>query len=558
MSSNEDMFDLSDICDEESPSLFVQTPESPTPPTPTPPVPSPTPPTPTPPSHTSPTEAKLLTDSETESNPHQSFESFVKRDFEMPDISECSQIRLDFLDSDGNKVSQTRYTDNLEIIKIMKSLILSEHPKFRNSAAANIANSDLLQTKIRRQVLLNISREFSEFLSCDECPLRDMSLFQDAESLAKIDVGSILEKCTSVGSNLLQSLSVVCFGREDMDEMLTKNSKCEKQRLLAILAISAITRNRQFNVIQKILGEFFKLKNANRQVLQLLQRMGLSLVSMAIRSDMDNISKHFMIDVKSRKLEIEEWALEREMLEKEVKAEMMENAQSSKSPQLGRKLCVSYTPSELILPIVDLGELELVYPKAGLITSTEVIQKIHKCGSAKIALDDHLDNCPAAFTVTYDNIDIGVAPNEYIADVTKDQSLHWCSSIAVEDVVLGNELVDVSSEQADEVDFDNLVKLTRDEKHHLLINYTKLVINLIVKSWPNCFPGLKTEKITHQYTSKFEAGVKLFTGPLVCETESTLEGISCVIKTLVDVVCPSKVKEGGVKEPIYPTTFRYR
>ena len=186
------------------------------------------------------------------------------------------------------------------------------------------------------------------------------------------------------------------------------------------------------------------------------------------------------------------------MLENEVKLEIIETAQSPKSRQIGEKLCVRYTPNELILPIVDIGELELVYPKTDLAPTTQVFQMIHEHGSAQAALEDHLDNCPAAFT---------------------DQSLHWCSSIVVEDVVLGNELMDHNSDRAEKVDFDNLVKLTRDEKHHLLVNYTKLVINIVVKNWPNCFPTLKSEKITHQYTSQFEAGVKCLTGPLVCETE---------------------------------------
>ena len=564
MSSNEDMFDLSDTCDEslfqtqESPIPPTPTPPTPTPPTPTPPASSPTPPTPTPPAYNPPTQEMLSTDNAAEGLPSQSFEQLLNCDLKMPGISECSQIRLEFLDSDGNKVSPTRYTDNLEMIKIMKSLIKSENPRYRNSAAATIASSDLLKDNIKQQVLSSISQKFSDFLSRDDCPLKDLSLFKNVETMEKIDIESIFDQCTRKAGDLLKSLSVVCFGVEDMDEMVTNNLKHEKQRLLAILSISAITRNRSVNVVQKILGEFFKLKNANRQVLQLLQRMGLSLVSVAIRSDMDSISKHFMTDVKKRKLEIEQWAQEREMLENEVKAEIIKNAQSPKSHHTGRKLRVEYTPNELIVPMVDLGEIELVHPTTDLAPTTQVLQMIHAHGSAQTALDDHLDNCPAAFTITYDNIDIGVAPNEYVADVTKDQSLHWCSSIVVEDVVLGNELIDQNSDRAEKVDFDNLVKLTTAEKHHLLVNYTKLVINLLVKTWPNCFPELKSEKITHQYTSKFEAGVKSYTGPLVCETESTLEGISTVIKTLVDVVCPSKVRESGVKEPLYPTTFRYR
>ena len=162
-------------------------------------------------------------------------------------------------------------------------------------------------------------------------------------------------------------------------------------------------------------------------------------------------------------------------------------------------------PNELTPLIVDIGELKSACDD--LVTSGRVIEMIKKEGSAKDALEKHLDTCPAAFTVTYDNIDIGVTPNEYIGEFSKDQSLHWCSSMVVEDVVLGNELTDHESERTENLDFNHLVKLTNDEKNHLLANYTKLVINIIVNNWPKSFPDLKSEKIPHQYTQQFEAGV---------------------------------------------------
>ena len=146
-----------------------------------------------------------------------------------------------------------------------------------------------------------------------------------------------------------------------------------------------------------------------------------------------------------------------------------------------------------------------------------------KYGSAKEALEVHLDNCPAAFTVTYDNIDMGRTPNEFLGDASVDQSLHWCSSMVFEDVVCANELKDSEPKRPTSVDFNKLVKINKEELHHLLYNYTQLVINLIVKNWPKCFPDMKSEQIRHQYSKEFEAGVKEFTGPLVCETESTLE-----------------------------------
>ena len=87
MSSNEDMFDLSDVCDD----MLFQTPETPTPPTPTPPTPtppasSPTPPTPTPPPYNLPSQKMLLTGTEPEVIPSQSLDTFLNSDVKMAGV----------------------------------------------------------------------------------------------------------------------------------------------------------------------------------------------------------------------------------------------------------------------------------------------------------------------------------------------------------------------------------------------------------------------------------------------------------------------------------------
>ena len=124
MSSNEDMFALSDSCDEdmglmsETNSVTPATPTPATLPTPAKPTPpSPTPPTPTPPqpSLKEPSELWMETGDQESSQ-----QSFLKVD-KLAGVGECSSIRIDFLDSVGNKVSQTRYTDNLEVIQVVKS-----------------------------------------------------------------------------------------------------------------------------------------------------------------------------------------------------------------------------------------------------------------------------------------------------------------------------------------------------------------------------------------------------------------------------------------------------
>ena len=532
MSSDHDMFDLSGLSDpgENSDSLEYDIPDSPTPATPSQAEPSPTPATPTPPA---PTKSSLPC----LSSPAAGGLLYETNELLQDDIlsyrTDCIQIKVEFLGVDGRKAFQTRYTENSKIIKIVKSLMNadSSNVKLKNAAATNIVKSDLLEANIKQQVLQGVSNEFSEFLSHDECPLKDANLFTELNSLEEFDFGSLMEKCKEIAPNVVENISTICFGKEG------SKSKYLQQRILAILAISAITRNQRLNSVQKILGEYFKMKSSSRQVMQLLHRVGLSLVTVTIRSDMDTIAGHFMSEVKN-----------------ETRIEYQAKVQSPNS-SIGDKLCLKYTSDELIPEIMDKSEVK---PSSDdLETSEEVFELIRINGSAKDALEKHLDNCPAPFTVTYDNIDIGVAPNEHIAEFTSDQSLHWCSSKVYEDVVIGNELSDNNPERCDKVDFNRLVKINESERNHLLANYTKYVVNMVVKSWPKCFPDLKSEIIRHQYHKEFEAGVESYTGPLVCETESTIEGIAVVIKTIVDIVCPSVKCDDGTKAPIYPKTFRY-
>ena len=293
--SSEDMFDISDDAikmNETPPQQPTPSPEhsSSTPATPTPPTPTPPPLTPY-----GSTQHKEATNATQPSPPNpisnrDSLELFENESAaKIPAVETkagyCSQIRMDFLDSDGNKVSPSRYTDNTEIIRIMKSLILSENPKYRNSTASNIVTSDLLKADIQKQVLKSLSGEFSDFLSNDKCPLKDQNVFKILENLETTNFDNIFDKCVHLGGNLVRSFALLCFGTENLAELLKTTSKYEKQRLLAIMGICGVTRKRNVNVLQKVIGEFCKQKSSNRQVLQLLQRLGLSLVTMTLRSD---------------------------------------------------------------------------------------------------------------------------------------------------------------------------------------------------------------------------------------------------------------------------------
>ena len=64
-----------------------------------------------------------------------------------------------------------------------------------------------------------------------------------------------------------------------------------------------------------------------------------------------------------------------------------------------------------------------------------------------------------------------------------------------------------------------------------------------------------TGNIPHQYIEKFQDGVNSCVGPLVFETESTVDGISKVITQLIDQVCPKRINKNGSEDPLYPTVF---
>ena len=136
----------------------------------------------------------------------------------------------------------------------------------------------------------------------------------------------------------------------------------------------------------------------------------------------------------------------------------------------------------------------------------------------------------------------------------QDQSIDWTSSIIVEDVVDAKEISDVKVERSCE-DFEDKVHLTINEEEHLLIDYGQLLLNIIKSNWPNAFPDLVVTRIRHQYSREFENEVKIWTGPLICENESTLDGMSKIITSLTDELCPVTFDKQGGKIPISPTTF---
>ena len=79
-------------------------------------------------------------------NSEKKFGDFSDTDLEnVKEQIEISQVRVEFLDEYGNKVAQTRYSDNQEIIQITSSLLRSTETRYNKSAVQRVCNSELLK-----------------------------------------------------------------------------------------------------------------------------------------------------------------------------------------------------------------------------------------------------------------------------------------------------------------------------------------------------------------------------------------------------------------------------
>ena len=122
--------------------------------------------------------------------------------------------------------------------------------------------------------------------------------------------------------------------------------------MVAVVAIAAFSRSRKTNVVQKMLGEYFKMSNTGKQGLQLLQRLGITLVPKSIRENQDTIGTHFLAEVKESKNQIESWHERRIVLETLAKTNHFHRNNASER----RELTVKYESDKFAEKILDLAE----------------------------------------------------------------------------------------------------------------------------------------------------------------------------------------------------------
>ena len=525
--------------------VFEATPGSPSP---TPPNPSClvslSPPSPSPPVTRVGFNYSLSSDEE---SPNTKFSEDLGVDDMDKNVTAVKLVKIEFLDENGLKVKQTRYCDDADIINILENIVRIKEPKRKSATVSKVCNSFHFKELIQKKVLQDYSQKFSEYLKSDNCALKTNKLPSDFEELSNIDMAEMFHKCYEHQHDFLSALSVLIFGQslENITEI-----RHFKQRLMAVIAITAFSRNQKINLIQKLLGEYFKLSNTGKQGLQLLQRLGLTLVPKSIRENQDAIGVNFLGEVKERKKSLEDWHERRMILESMVKKKG------------GRRIEINCDEKKAVFvddrsvdQIVELGEfLALVEDDEEAVEPDNyVLELIKTTGGELEALEKHLDDRPKFYDVSFDNLDIGRVSCEYLIG-QDDLSFHWTSSIVVEDIVDAREISDEKVER-NEFKFEDRIKLTKPEKEHILQDYTQLLLNTIKTNWPAAFPNIEFNRIKHQYSNKFDGGVKVWTGPLVCENESNLEGMSKIITSLTDQLCPVTTNRDGVKIPISPTTF---
>ena len=427
------------------------------------------------------------------------------------------QVKVEFLNSIGETVAQTRFCDDVDTIGIISDLVRANDVKYRKQAVSKLSNCDKYKNLLWSRLLRDASDEFARAIISEESPLKPNETEKNIKDTANLE--DIWSLCPFNHQNILTSLSMICLGHtlEDLE-----SKKHLKQRLLSILAISAFTRNQRVNKVQKIIGSYMKMKNTSKQGLQLLQRLGLTLVPKSIREDQDKVASSFLEDVFQRKKEIELWHDRRKVLEVLVK----QNSEKKVNSERPNKVTVECLNDEHVDEISDLIQYLSLSASPPLVPDAYVVNLIDISGGEVNALESHLDLKPKMYDLTYDNLDISKTSCEYLVG-QGDLSLHWTSSIVVEDVVDAKDLSDIKVERND-FTFEEVIHLNSNEREHLLNYYIHLIMSVVHETWPSAFPRLHVERLGHQYTAEFDEEVRVWTGPLVCENESTLEGMSSI------------------------------
>ena len=119
---------------------------------------------------------------------------------------------------------------------------------------------------------------------------------------------------------------------------------------------------------------------------------------MSIRSDQRKMGQNFLYEVKVRKVEVENWARQRQVLEEAIKSEKMEPGSDKK---VENELSVNFVADECVEIMHNLG-----HKVNRLAPVDDHFLNVMKAeyDTASDALEAHLDMRPKLYDVSYDNI----------------------------------------------------------------------------------------------------------------------------------------------------------
>ena len=180
MSSSEDMF-LDESSSprmiepspmESSPSSPLKLNSDPTPgsPSPTPPKPPEATPTPPSPSPCSLQESEVITG---RTDSPDGFDVGLALAEEPGEEATVKQIKVEFYDSKGVKVRQSRYVSDSGVIDIVSNLVRVNDTNNKNATVSKLCESAQFKQLIQKSVLKNCSQTFSHYISLEICPLKN-------------------------------------------------------------------------------------------------------------------------------------------------------------------------------------------------------------------------------------------------------------------------------------------------------------------------------------------------------------------------------------------------
>ena len=212
----------------------------------------------------------------------------------------------------GGSVAQPRFCSNKETVSIISDLVRSSEDRFKRLAVSKLCKSSTFRNLLVDHVVDDLSSNFSRFISSDTCPWKSSDSNASSNIQEMVNFSQVLETSLSIEEDVISAICKLCFEVNVTD--LEKKPRL-KQRLISVLGISAFSRSRNLNLVQKALGCYFKLNGTSKQGLQLLQRLGITVVPKAITDKQDSISSSFLAEVYERKVEVELWHERRKCLE---------------------------------------------------------------------------------------------------------------------------------------------------------------------------------------------------------------------------------------------------